>query len=211
MEEVGRGIVMLTGFPLEPHSAPGWIRIHCGRAATAGWLARAITMENVAVRVQGALLDLPVDPGYRIEKEVKNVITVIAKTFHYWSGHTSPRQQRIIGNLFAALEVETPLLQPEYAKGSDSSDSYQSITETIRKHTGLCAIEKRYQGWLGLSCTDVQSAILMMRALVASNVLARRQDTTLFVPINPESDPNGDQVTRSVRLVHHWMKLRRAS
>ena len=29
----------------------------------------------------------------------------------------------------------------------------------------------------------------MMRALVASNVLARREGTVLFVPVNPAADP----------------------
>ena len=31
----------------------------------------------------------------------------------------------------------------------------------------------------------------MMRALVASNVLARREGTVLFVPVNPSIDPRG--------------------
>lgn len=207
-EEVERGIVMVTGLRREPHSAPGWIRIHCLRSATAGWLARAITMENVAVRVQGALLDLPIGPDYRIEKEIKNIITVIAKTFHYWAGHTSPRQQRVVSNLFAAMEVELPLLQPEYAKGSISSECYQTIARAIRKQTGLTALESQYAGWLGLSYADVPSAIWMMRALTASNVLARREETTLFVPVNPDSDPAGEQVVRVVRRVHQLLLIR---
>lgn len=59
--------------------------------------------------VYGALLDLPVGPTWRVEKEVKSVITVIAKTHHYWAGHMSPWQQQIIANLFAAMQVESPL------------------------------------------------------------------------------------------------------
>ena len=31
----------------------------------------------------------------------------------------------------------------------------------------------------------------MMRALVASNVLSRREGTTLFVPVNSVTDPTG--------------------
>jgi len=31
----------------------------------------------------------------------------------------------------------------------------------------------------------------MMRALVASNVLSRREGTTLFVPLNPATDAHG--------------------
>ena len=42
----------------------------------------------------------------------------------------------------------------------------------------------------------------MMRAMVASNVLARREGTTLFVPINPVTDPDGDTVVRSLTRLH---------
>jgi hypothetical protein len=39
-------------------------------------------------------LNLPVGPAYTLEKEIKNVITVVAKTSHYWFGHIF-RDQRI--------------------------------------------------------------------------------------------------------------------
>jgi hypothetical protein len=43
----------------------------------------------------------------------------------------------------------------------------------------------------------------MMRALVASNVLARREGTVLFVPVNPTLDPVGDVVaSRLIELQH---------
>jgi len=43
-------------------------------------MLRAITMENVAVRLEGRALDLPAAPVFRIDKEIKNVVTVVAKT-----------------------------------------------------------------------------------------------------------------------------------
>jgi hypothetical protein len=48
----------------------------------------------------------------------------------------------------------------------------------------------------------VRAAIWMMRALVVSNVLSRREESVLFVPVNPESDPAGNTVVRSVARAH---------
>jgi hypothetical protein len=41
----------------------------------------------------------------------------------------------------------------------------------------------------------------MMRALVASNVLARREGTTLFVPVNPKTDESGHRVAAALESV----------
>jgi len=30
---------------------------------------------------------LPAGPAFRLDKEIKNVITVVAKTHHYWTEH----------------------------------------------------------------------------------------------------------------------------
>ena len=50
-------------------------------------LLRAIVIENVAVQADGPDLELPASPEFRVEKEIKNVVTVMAKTSHYWLGH----------------------------------------------------------------------------------------------------------------------------
>ena len=42
----------------------------------------------------------------------------------------------------------------------------------------------------------------MMRALVVSNVLARREETVLFVPVNPATDPGGRLVAAAVGRIH---------
>jgi hypothetical protein len=41
----------------------------------------------------------------------------------------------------------------------------------------------------------------MMRALVAGNVLSRREGTVLFVPVNAATDPRGTIVARAVERV----------
>jgi sirohydrochlorin cobaltochelatase len=56
------------------------------------WLLRAIVVENVCVRREGSVLFLPAGPHYHLEQEIKNVITVVAKTLHYWMEHIHPER-----------------------------------------------------------------------------------------------------------------------
>jgi sirohydrochlorin cobaltochelatase len=193
--EIRRGITMVTGLAAEPSPMPGWVRVDCASYGMAGWLVRAIVMENVSARCEGPLIDLPAGPDYRIEKEIKNVITVTAKTCHYWLEHIGQSQRRDIANLFARMAVESPLIQPALSVVDLRDDE---LAETVRQATGLCRSEHQYAGWLGIECGDVRAAIWMMRAMVASNILSRREGTVLFVPLNPQSDPTGEAVARSL-------------
>jgi hypothetical protein len=144
----------------------------------AAWLLRAIVTENVAARAGGVMLDLPVAPSFRLDKEVKNIVTVSAKTSHYWLEHMPRAQQRAIAELLASLDRVSPLVTPA-------------------------------TGWQGVECPDAPAAIWMMRALVAQNVLARREAQTLFVPLNPTADPGGVRVRSAVARVQQLAGLRR--
>jgi hypothetical protein len=42
----------------------------------------------------------------------------------------------------------------------------------------------------------------MMRLLSAMNVLSRREDTILYVPVNPGTDPAGEIVANAVAEVY---------
>jgi sirohydrochlorin cobaltochelatase len=176
VEEIGRGIRMVTGLRVSASSTPGWVCVTCFSDGMAGWLLRAIVMENVDARRSGAVLELPAAPHFRIDKEIKNVITVIAKTCHYWLGHMSASQRYAVAALLARMQVEgsllTPDASPEHAKRSGELASVAG--DLIEGHTGLRASHRRYAGWLGLECLDVRSAVWMMRALVAGNTLSRR-------------------------------------
>ena len=200
VEEICRGIRMVTGLRSYPSPTPGWVSVTCLGDAMAGWLVRAIVMENVAARHAGAVLELPAAPHFRLEREVKNVITVIAKTCHYWMGHVPHEQQRAIGDLFTTMAQDAPLLEPDRSSdaASRNAERASAIAAAIERSTGLRRSDRSYDGWLGLECPDVGSAVWMMRALVASNVLARREETTLFVPINPAIDPSGSRVVNAV-------------
>src|SRR5262249_16779600 len=80
VDEICRGITMVTELTTQPSSSPGWVSIKCRTPTMAGWLVRAIVMENVLARHQGEVLFLPAGPAFRLAKEIKNVVTVIAKT-----------------------------------------------------------------------------------------------------------------------------------
>ncbi|MEO8659592.1 MAG: hypothetical protein ABI693_14060 [Bryobacteraceae bacterium] len=157
-------------------------------------------MENVAAQAEGNLLDLPVGPAYRVEKEIKNVVTVIAKTSHYWLEHMWLSQQRAIDDLFAEMAPGSPLIQPSWTEAGMELDAYRllrgEVSTAIHRTTGLPPSAREYTGWVGAICPDVRSAIWLMRALVASNVLARREETELFVPVNPATDPDGQRVVQ---------------
>ena len=48
VEEICRGITMVTDLGAYPAPVPGWVHVDCFSEAMAGWLLRAIVMENVA-------------------------------------------------------------------------------------------------------------------------------------------------------------------
>lgn len=85
--ELERGIRLVTSREVVMSGAPGWIGMVCDSEAMALWLLRAIVVENVSARREGATLFLPAGPDFRLERETKSVITVVAKTTHYWTEH----------------------------------------------------------------------------------------------------------------------------
>jgi sirohydrochlorin cobaltochelatase len=85
--ELLRGIHQTTGLKGIMSRTPGWIGVQCENEEMAIWLLRAIVVENVSARREGAVLFLPAGPNFRLEYEIKNVITALAKTHHYWSEH----------------------------------------------------------------------------------------------------------------------------
>ena len=84
--EIRRGIWETTGLYAES-SEPGRLVVSCDSPAMAQWMAEAIALENVEARAEEDRIVLPAGPGYRIDDEVKSIITVVAKTHHYWQAH----------------------------------------------------------------------------------------------------------------------------
>jgi sirohydrochlorin cobaltochelatase len=197
VDEICRGITLVTG-----------LCMYCTSAAMAGWLARAIVMENVSASFKGLALDLPAGPAYRIEKEIKNVITSVAKTCHYWLDHTAPAQHQAIADLLRTMESESPLLQPtpfdSAAAPATEAALSGKIVAALQHATGLTPSDHRYAGWLGIDCGEVRAAVWMMRVLVVSNVFSRREGTLVFLPLDLARDPDGATVTRLFLQAHRF-------
>lgn len=85
--ELERGITLVTKLPTVRSKAPGWVGMQCESETMALWLLRAIVVENISVRREDTVLYFPAGADYRIGEEIKNVITVAAKTCHYWDEH----------------------------------------------------------------------------------------------------------------------------
>ncbi len=196
VEEICRGVKLVTFLECAASGVPGWVRVECGSAVTAGWLARAIVMENVSARCELAGdatgLLLPAGPGFRVEKEIKNVVTVMAKTCHYWLDHTWEAQKRVIGDLFLTIGAETALVQPaveglDFEVGADAVMRAR-MGDRIRAELGLEIATDYCPGWLGVVFPSVKTAIWMMRGMVVCNVMARREDVILFLPVGAGGD-----------------------
>jgi len=202
VDEIDRGIRMAAGLETEGSLVPGWISVACCTETMAEWLVRAIVMENVAARRENRWIDLPVGPAFRLEKEIKNVVTVVAKTCHYWLGHMSPSQHSAIGYLLTTLNATFPLVTP--TTWNDVVDDHdraaaERMAHRIQSAIGLRPSERRDTGWLGVECPSVRAAVWLMRALVVSNVLARREGTALFVPVDAQA---ADSVVETLARLH---------
>jgi hypothetical protein len=148
---------MASELPTEDSPHLGWIRVMCHSETMAAWMHRAITTENVAVRRDARALDLPASPAFTIEKEIKNVVTVVAKTTHYWMNHIPREQKSAIAELISTLDAESPLIEPEWRDDGTAT-------------------------WHGILCDSVADALAMMRTFIAANILARREALTVCVP-----------------------------
>lgn len=92
LAEIGRVIQMIMGLSTVESRVPGWVGVLCDSEEMAIWLVRAIIVENVMVRREGAVLYLPAGPYFTLPNEVKSIVTVTAKTWHYWREHITAQQ-----------------------------------------------------------------------------------------------------------------------
>jgi hypothetical protein len=88
LAEIQRGIWETTKLHAEA-AEPGWIVVSCDSKMMAAWLCATIILENVEARCDGDRLYLPASSEFDLKNEVKSVITVLAKTHHYWQAHVA--------------------------------------------------------------------------------------------------------------------------
>ena len=94
-DEIVRGIRETSELACAPFE-PGWIAVQCDTAGMARWLAEAVAQEGVQSRHDDDLLLVPVGDSWSVGGEIKNVITVVAKTAHYWREHLPPDARRAV-------------------------------------------------------------------------------------------------------------------
>jgi sirohydrochlorin cobaltochelatase len=87
VEEISRGIRLVSGLKAQPAAEPGWLAVACDTPNKARWLSDQINQENVQARYAGNMLYVPVGEHFTLKGEIKNVITAVAKTTHYWEEH----------------------------------------------------------------------------------------------------------------------------
>jgi sirohydrochlorin cobaltochelatase len=85
--ELIRALPMVTGWPARRAPELGRVELLCPSEDAAEWMEEAILAENVMARRDGASILVPAAAEFRLKFEIKNVVTAVAKTFHYWDEH----------------------------------------------------------------------------------------------------------------------------
>jgi hypothetical protein len=109
--EIRRGIYETTG--LESSAVDDdWLAVRCDSRKMAAWLCASIILENVDARCEGDVLFVPAREDYELKNQVKSVITVVAKTHHYWMEHVAAQQLAGKGCASAASPFRIPAGAP---------------------------------------------------------------------------------------------------
>jgi len=182
--EIQRGIFLTTGLRAQIGPSEGWVSITFKTEMMAAWLHRAIMAENIFASRTSHTLHLPAGPNFRLAKEIKNVIVAIAKTFHYLDGHMSPNEQLKAARVMSDSELVEPLLAED---GLLTAEEYPTAAQHCQKISSealnLPGVPSEDYGWMGFTCEDEKMAAWFVRAAITENILARRQENILFLPV----------------------------
>ena len=178
--EIRRGIRETTGLHAELEAA-GWIAIACESRAMAQWLGAAIALENVEVRVEDVRLLLPAGPRFRLEDEVKSIITVVAKTHHYWAMHRGnvrdgvPRPLRVgVGGAGDAKTLLIDALRRRYGRRRAVLTSPAQVLDVNDHAVDLVLVELGQGGEApGFEWSMIGAAIGVFSASAVADALRR--------------------------------------
>lgn len=199
-EEISRGVRMTTGLAAKVDETPGWVAVRCDGEPMAAWLLRAVVAENVFARRRGDVVLLPAGPCFRIAKEIKNVVVALAKGCHYWCGHLSADEQAAAAGVMAA----SPLLEP-----AGDWAAAEAMRRAVVSETGLPVIASAL-GWVGVRLASEAEAAWFVRGAIAENMLARREEDVLYLPVPAEPAGPFEAVERLLRLRRVWDIARRS-
>jgi sirohydrochlorin cobaltochelatase len=113
--EITRGIRLVSELDAAA-SEPGWIAVECTSASQACWLSEQINQENVESRWAGKRLFVPAGEHFTVKGEVKNVITAVAKTTHYWDEHVGKEVKQALA-FEAALHTAAAWIRRRIRQG----------------------------------------------------------------------------------------------
>lgn len=204
-EEIVRGIRMTTGLSAVTGPEPGWITVDCQSREMAAWLLRAVMAENVFVRCHETVIQVPAGPTFRLHKEVKNVVVALAKTCHYWKDHLTLSQRAATVELFEEVALLQPPSRPQVIRDPERyRETADRIGLALRDALGLSAAGNNCDGWIGLQCFDERAAAWFVRSAIAENILARREEHILFLPVaHPDSDLQAQfEIVRRMTRLH---------
>lgn len=205
--ELQRAFELCVDLPLITMLQPGWIGLQCESAALAAWLVRAIIAENVMARNEDAVLLVPAGPSFRIEKEIKNVVVAVAKTCHYLFDHLEPEQMPT-GE--APRLIRPPLPQELAAAPARYASAARSLQQTIQQSTGLPTRLSETTGWVGCECGDEELAVWLLRAVATKDILVRREDSVLCLPVDLSGGENLIiQTAQAVEIAFRLSKARK--
>lgn len=202
--ELARALKLTSNLATTEGHAPGWIGLPCASPDEAGWLQFAIQAENVTVRRRGSVLQLPAGPDFRPEKEIKNVVVAVIKSLHYWDGHLTGSQQ-----LLGRVEVVEPATIDEVDLNAAEYEASVGGLEDALRRAEVPINARVYPGWVGIPTASDEEAVWLLRAVVVDRILARREDTTVYVPAPPL--PRSDWPERVAYSVRVARELRAAS
>lgn len=114
----------------------------------------------------------------RFDKEGKVVWGEIWTTFcHLALAGGPPHRGRWLGPVAAEAVAASP-------------KQYELVVAELKRALGLCVdlplISASPPGWIGLRCDSEATAVWLVRAIVAENVVARNDGSILFVPAGPD-------------------------
>lgn len=212
-EEIIRGIRMTSGLTATVGPELGWVTVECQSQEMAAWLLRAVMAENVFTRRRGAAIQMPAGPTFRIVKEVKNVVVALAKTSHYWKDHISSEQKAQVANTFASMGTQALLEPPSRPEVLAHIADYQTLMERVRPAihavTGLPLVESKALGWVGVRCRDEKMAAWFVRSAIVENILARREEDVLYLPLPKldSAEQSSFAIVERMTCLHRYWSL----
>ena len=116
-------------------------------------------------------------------------MVALAKALHYWDGHLTAAQQSLAGDgVWEAGDPDRGGRNPVRVRGGGGRGGERSAP------AGLPTSPRRYVGWVGVETAGEEEAVWLLRAVLVEQVLARREERVLYLPVG--ATPSAGQAAR---------------